>query len=179
MNNNDIKPGDLIILLLNWELSKIPNINEYWKNFIQRIKPGSVLMVIETQKDKNIVFYKVLYEQKVGWIYINENNLSKKYIEKYEKPKPQKYDAEILFKKVKKIINKEDPEGLLKMGAPSNEYDTEINNITFLLCYGKENITEIVDDVFNIYFGDESRPTKVTKIADEIDKVIKQLQQNK
>ena len=56
---------------------------------------------------------------------------------------------------LKKIINENDPVGLLAMNAPEDEYDPEINNILKKLTknYTLEDIKKIVFEEFIKWFG--------------------------
>lgn len=85
--------------------------------------------------------------------------------------------------KVKKLLDKYDLEGLLKMGCPKDEYDPEARKITtFILgrytLQGKnlteKNLCKIVADVFNKQFGElgnhNPKDKKIISLAKEFKK---------
>jgi hypothetical protein len=59
------------------------------------------------------------------------------------------------FSEVQSIINEWDPEGLLKMGAPDDEYEDEVRAIISRsrTCKSDEEIAECVAYIFNEFFG--------------------------
>ncbi|MBB2914388.1 hypothetical protein FHS43_005700 [Streptosporangium becharense] len=71
---------------------------------------------------------------------------------------------------VRVLINRYDPEGLLGMGAPEDEYDSEVGDLTALV-RGEEEITaDAVCAVWNRWFDDVSdwctrRPEQVGEVA--------------
>jgi len=62
------------------------------------------------------------------------------------------------FTLVKEIVNKIDPIGLLKQGAPSDEYEEEIQRIAakFRICNSTEDIQKLVYNIFKENFGQET-----------------------
>jgi hypothetical protein len=58
------------------------------------------------------------------------------------------------------VMNEHDPEGLLKMGCPKDEYDPEITEIAAAihLTMGVNEIWIIVCNTLHWYFGDHSLP---------------------
>ncbi len=77
-----------------------------------------------------------------------------------------------LEQKVKEIVNKYDPIGLLKMGCPADEYDPEIKKITPLLkkYVNKKDFHDKVYDVFVEMFDKKIAGFKkeYKKLSDEI-----------
>ncbi|MGC5013599.1 hypothetical protein ACLQ2R_22790 [Streptosporangium sp. DT93] len=71
---------------------------------------------------------------------------------------------------VRELINRYDPEGLLGMGAPDDEYDSEVRDLTALV-RGREKITAgVVGSVWNRWFNDVSdwctrQPGQVREVA--------------
>lgn len=59
---------------------------------------------------------------------------------------------------IKEIINRLDPIGLLKQGAPDDEYDDEIKKIAIGLpiCNSVTDIQELVYNIFKENFGQET-----------------------
>ncbi len=51
---------------------------------------------------------------------------------------------------IREIINKWDPIGLLKLGAPRGEYDLEINRISCKIEKIK-NVQELADVIYNVF----------------------------
>jgi len=91
-------------------------------------------------------------------------------------------DAQIK-EKVKKLLDKYDLEGLLKMGCPKDEYDPEARQITILILgrytlpdknVTEKNICEIVANVFNKQFGEtgahKQTDKKIVSLAKELKK---------
>ncbi|SEG60699.1 hypothetical protein SAMN05444920_103429 [Nonomuraea solani] len=72
---------------------------------------------------------------------------------------------------VRALINRYDPEGLLGMGAPDDEYDPEVGDLTALVCGGREEITaDAVRSVWNRWFDGVSdwgtrQPEQVREVA--------------
>lgn len=60
--------------------------------------------------------------------------------------------------KLKQIINKNDPFGLLRMGAPENEYEPEVNSILKRLKkqQSEDEVKNIVLEEFTRWFGEET-----------------------
>ncbi|WP_188192029.1 hypothetical protein [Nonomuraea sp. SYSU D8015] len=77
---------------------------------------------------------------------------------------------------VRALINRYDPEGLLGMGSPEDEYDPEVGDLTTLVC-GEEEITaNTVGSVWNRWFNDVSdwctrQPEQVSEIADALERL--------
>ena len=59
---------------------------------------------------------------------------------------------------VKEIINKNDPLNLLKQGAPSDEYEAEIESITAAAskCKTVKELQEAIHGIFKDNFGEET-----------------------
>lgn len=63
----------------------------------------------------------------------------------------------IIFKNVEKIINENDPIGLVHGGAPDDEYHTEIGKIVILLKneLNQKELAQKISDIFKNSFGEE------------------------
>ena len=74
--------------------------------------------------------------------------------------------------KVLEILNELDPQGLLKMGAPSDEYTIEATSIASLIKQdmSKQDILDLVYGVFKEMFGDElaGERSSYQRIADRV-----------
>jgi hypothetical protein len=81
-----------------------------------------------------------------------------------------------LFSKVKKIVDKYDIVGLLKMGAPEDEYNIESQRITTGLknCHNILEIQELIYGVFIEFFGESMAGKKESylKVAIELSLLI-------
>lgn len=77
---------------------------------------------------------------------------------------------------VRVLINQYDPEGLLGAGAPEDEYDSEVHDLTALVC-GEEEITaEAVGAVWNRWFNEVSvwstrNPEQVNEVAAALERL--------
>jgi hypothetical protein len=77
---------------------------------------------------------------------------------------------------VRALINRYDPEGLLDMGAPEDEYDPQVGDLIALVC-GREQITaDAVGSVWNRWFDDVSdwctwQPEQVREVAAALEKL--------
>ncbi|MGW5157995.1 hypothetical protein ACWEPN_21175 [Nonomuraea wenchangensis] len=60
------------------------------------------------------------------------------------------------------LINQYDPEGLLGMGAPEDEYDPEVRDLTALVC-GEEEITAEAVGVVSEW--STRKPEQVNEVA--------------
>ncbi|MEU6715771.1 hypothetical protein ABZ897_30265 [Nonomuraea sp. NPDC046802] len=84
---------------------------------------------------------------------------------------------------VRALINRYDPEGLLGMGAPEDEYDPEVGDLTTLVC-GREEITaDAVGSIWNRWFNDVSnwctrQPEQVREVAAALEKLRSQRQRS-
>lgn len=65
---------------------------------------------------------------------------------------------EMTYEKVKSVINKFDPIGLISGGAPEDEYDSQIKKIVSLIQKNAEtdNLTEEIYNIFTQSFGKQS-----------------------
>ena len=70
--------------------------------------------------------------------------------------------AESLFRRIKRVLDEEDIEGLLSIGAPSDEYDDEASLIEDRICkatdFGKkalglEQLEAMIEEIWNSQFG--------------------------
>ena len=82
--------------------------------------------------------------------------------------------------KIKEIINKHDPVGLLSLGAPDNEYLPEIQSIHSLITKEKNlaiyEIEKLIKNVFEGFFNEETINQNVSSykaIANELKESIK------
>ncbi|GAA2988819.1 hypothetical protein [Streptosporangium longisporum] len=71
---------------------------------------------------------------------------------------------------VRALIDRYDPEGLLGMGAPDDEYDPEVRDLTALVRGGEEITADVVGSVWNRWFNGVSdwctrRPEQVREVA--------------
>jgi len=79
-----------------------------------------------------------------------------------------------VYQMVKKILDKADPEDLLKMGAPSDEYDSESRHIATALIreggkrLGPTKIGYIVALVFHMQFHQWTEPVRYFKLYFEV-----------
>jgi len=126
------------------------------KNIIILISATFVLMVITscTQIDNNKkmeseksdkMFEKALNEiRKDPFVSLNNDSVKKQFANKYLE--------------LRVIINRHDPIGLLKYGAPEDEYDPEVKTIIVQLNdkQTKEQIHNLVYSEFLRWFNDES-----------------------
>ena len=65
----------------------------------------------------------------------------------------KKSDHQKAFKLVKKVLDELDPEGLLKMGAPKDEYSSEAHSLELALARGERITAAYVRDVWLYWFG--------------------------
>ena len=81
-----------------------------------------------------------------------------------------------LLSSVKKILDDFDPLGLLKQGAPQNEYDEEIEKIVAGLpkCKSARDAEKLIHRVFTEAFGDNTAgdESAYSKIAALLFKII-------
>ncbi|MEV3981992.1 hypothetical protein [Nonomuraea sp. NPDC049758] len=77
---------------------------------------------------------------------------------------------------VRVLINQYDPEGLSGMGAPEDEYDPEVRDLTALV-RGEEEVTaEAVGAVWNRWFNEVSewstrKPEQVSEVAAALERL--------
>ncbi|MET9339023.1 hypothetical protein [Nonomuraea sp. NPDC003804] len=84
---------------------------------------------------------------------------------------------------VRALINRYDPEGLLGMGAPEDEYDPEVGDLATLVCGGDEITADAVGFVWNRWFNDVSdwctrQPEQVREVAAALEKLRGQRQRS-
>ena len=82
------------------------------------------------------------------------------------------------YNKLKEIINRHDPVGLLELDAPQNEYDPEIGTLLPRIkkATTEDEIAKIVVEEFTKWFGKEifkGKEDVVTNIAKDIYQTIK------
>jgi hypothetical protein len=79
------------------------------------------------------------------------------------------------FSQALQVISRHDPEGLLDIGAPSDEYAPEAEDFARLLTAGATLTPEVVADVWEHWFGPDSGlvtdggPAAVSALADDLD----------
>ena len=79
------------------------------------------------------------------------------------------------FEAVLRILSREDPEGLLAIGAPTDEYSNEAADLAGLLRDGRSVTGEVMVEVWERWFGPGSGylsrtpELQVDKLAAEID----------
>lgn len=78
------------------------------------------------------------------------------------------------YKVVSKHINRWDPEHLLELGAPDDEYENEIERIVDLVLESRDEIeiAESIQDTFKATFGEVYDFDKVVVIAKKIWKEV-------
>jgi hypothetical protein len=75
---------------------------------------------------------------------------------------------------VRAVLNEHDPEGLLELGAPADEYDPEAEEFVRLLARGDEIKSAVVVDVWEHWFGPESvyathaSPAEIARLAADL-----------
>jgi hypothetical protein len=75
---------------------------------------------------------------------------------------------------VREVLNKHDPECLLELGAPADEYDPEAREFVRLLARGEEIKPAAVVDVWERWFGPESGyvanagPAEIARLAADL-----------
>ncbi|MEU8149173.1 hypothetical protein [Nonomuraea sp. NPDC048901] len=77
---------------------------------------------------------------------------------------------------VRALINRYDPEGLLGMGAPEDEYDPEVGDLTALVRGGEKITADAVSSVWNRWFDDVSdwctrQPEQVREVAAALERL--------
>lgn len=78
---------------------------------------------------------------------------------------------------VRAIINKRDPEGLLEIGAPEDEYDSEVADLVTLVKGSAPITADAVAAIFDRWFGIPGRTTgdrdKLAEVAGELEALRK------
>lgn len=77
---------------------------------------------------------------------------------------------------VRALIKGYDPEGLLGMGAPDDEYDSEVRDLVALVHGGEEITPEAVSTVWNRWFDNVSdwcvrKPEQVSEVAAALERL--------
>ncbi|MGI8333720.1 hypothetical protein ACRYCC_27550 [Actinomadura scrupuli] len=62
-------------------------------------------------------------------------------------------DHAATFRAVRTLINQHDPEGLLQVSAPEDEYDPEVEDLVALVQGDVEITSTSVSEIFNRWFG--------------------------
>lgn len=80
------------------------------------------------------------------------------------------YLKDLAFQVVTKHINAWDPEHLLDLGAPDDEYEYEIDKVVELVLDSKDEIeiAESIQDTFNASFGEVYDFDRVIEVAKKI-----------
>jgi hypothetical protein len=80
----------------------------------------------------------------------------------------QKYDD--AFAAVREVINRHDPEGLIEIGAPADEYDPEVADLVRLVLGVDRPTPEAVLTVWEKWFSGlpSMPPERATSIAQEL-----------
>ena len=82
-----------------------------------------------------------------------------------------------IFTAVRALINHYDPEGLLEMGAPADEYASEAGDLTALVLGRAEITPEAVALIWNRWFDNgvsdwcTRRPEQLAKVASELERL--------
>ncbi|ALG14320.1 hypothetical protein [Kibdelosporangium phytohabitans] len=75
---------------------------------------------------------------------------------------------------VRAVLNEHDPEGLLDLGAPDDEYDFEAEDFVRLLAHGDAIEPAVVVDVWERWFGPASvyvssaTPAEIARLAADL-----------
>ncbi|WP_157248566.1 hypothetical protein [Nonomuraea typhae] len=77
---------------------------------------------------------------------------------------------------VRSLINGYDPEGLLGMGAPEDEYESEVGDLAALVHAGQEITAAAVSSVWNRWFNvspnwTTRHPSQVGEVAAALDRL--------
>ncbi|MFI6905331.1 hypothetical protein ACIBKY_29000 [Nonomuraea sp. NPDC050394] len=77
---------------------------------------------------------------------------------------------------VRALIKGYDPEGLLSMGAPDDEYDPEVRDLVALLGGGEEITPDAVRTIWNKWFDNGSdwcarEPEQVSEVAAALERL--------
>jgi hypothetical protein len=74
------------------------------------------------------------------------------------------------FYELREIINKNDPIGLISMGAPEDEYEAEVKTIIVQLdrIKNKEETLDLIYSEFEKWFGNAGKKENFRKMASEI-----------
>ncbi|MFI6505098.1 hypothetical protein [Nonomuraea typhae] len=76
---------------------------------------------------------------------------------------------------VRSLINGYDPEGLLGMGAPEDEYDSEVGDLAALVHAGQEITATAVSAIWNRWFN--MSPNWTTRDPEQVSEVATALEQ--
>ncbi|MFD9947551.1 hypothetical protein ACFWYW_06760 [Nonomuraea sp. NPDC059023] len=77
---------------------------------------------------------------------------------------------------VRALIKAHDPEGLLGMGAPDDEYDPEVRDLVALIRGGEEITSDAVGTIWNRWFNNVSdwcvrEPEQVSEVAAALERL--------
>ncbi|MBD3242068.1 MAG: hypothetical protein GF331_15870 [Chitinivibrionales bacterium] len=81
-----------------------------------------------------------------------------------------RHEYKRMFSEARRIVNTSDPEGLLGMHAPEDEYEDEVATILRELktCRDADDVYALVTSVFNEAFGPERRQFDLRSLAEEL-----------
>jgi hypothetical protein len=86
---------------------------------------------------------------------------------------PAPRDTRSPFAAVRAVLNQHDPEGLLAIGAPDDEYDPESEHFAGLLRDGQPITAAVVTAAWHHWFGDlglmAADPNRVNLLAADLD----------
>jgi hypothetical protein len=89
--------------------------------------------------------------------------------------KHKAYPANELETALNKIFVTVDPEGLIRIGAPSDEYGHEVRELIKQRnkCTNVRQTATIIADIFNSYFSSKShKAARYTKVAKDVLKIL-------
>jgi hypothetical protein len=75
----------------------------------------------------------------------------------------RRYDDAVVA--VRAVVNRHDPEGLIEMGAPEDEYDAEVRDLVRLVVGAEPPSAESVLTVWQKWFGDSENLSSETVSA--------------
>ena len=80
----------------------------------------------------------------------------------------EKYDE--AYAAVRRVVNAHDPEGLIEMGAPEDEYDPEVTDLVRLVLRGDSLDRSDVVAAWARWFGDDKgfRRDRLRRVAAEL-----------
>jgi hypothetical protein len=82
---------------------------------------------------------------------------------------------EAVWAEIHRIVNDSDPEDLLNMGAPDDEYDDAVGMLTRQLISGKQILPQELESWFWVNYGLRASAKVVASIVTEMDEVRKRL----
>ena len=82
---------------------------------------------------------------------------------------PKLYEA--IWAETHRVVNNVDPEGLLEMGAPDDEYDDVVGMLTRHLIDGTRLLPYELESWFSVHYGSKSRTEAASEIVKRLDEV--------